>query len=61
MSIFKHYKAINEIIHGDDLEDYDAPVKIILEDGTELMVTDVTLETNDETNEQIVWLKGVSE
>jgi hypothetical protein len=61
MSIFKHYKAINELVHGDDLEDYDAPVKIILPDGTEVAVTDVELETNPETDEQIVWLKGVIE
>lgn len=61
MSIFQHYKEINNLIHGDDLEDYDAPVKVELADGRELIVTSVALETNSDTDEQVVWLKAVEE
>lgn len=60
-TIFNISKLISEIIHGDDLEDFDAPVKLIAPDGSEYLITDVTLETVEETSEQIVWLKGVEE
>jgi hypothetical protein len=61
MSIINHYKAVNDLIHNEpELEDYDAPVKIEVE-GQEYTVTGVQLETNPETNEQVVWLKTVQE
>lgn len=62
MTIFQLYKFVHDLIHNnDDLEDYDAPVKIELEDGRELLVTDFELITNPETEEQGVWLKATEE
>ena len=62
MSIFQHYKAVHDLIHNDDdLEDLDAPVKVILDDGRELLVNGLELETNTDTGEQVVWLKAVEE
>jgi hypothetical protein len=63
MSIFKHYKAVNELVMGpdSDLIDLDAPVKIELTDGTELVITDIEMVTNPETDEQVVWLKAVED
>jgi hypothetical protein len=61
MSIFHLYKEANELVHGDDLDNLDAPVKVITEDGRELFVTSLELETNPETGEQVVWAKAVEE
>jgi hypothetical protein len=57
MSLFHHFRAVSEIFHDDDLDTPDVPVKIELEDGRELVVTDAELQTNPETGEQIVWLE----
>lgn len=53
-------KELNEALFEADA-DYDAPVKIVLQDGTELTVTHLELETNTETDEQIAWLAVVEE
>lgn len=58
MSLFHVFRDINEIFHSDDLDKPDIPVKIELEDGRELVVTNVELVTNPETDEQIVWLEA---
>jgi len=61
MSLFHHFRDINEIFHDDDLDTPDVPVKIELEDGRELAVTGAELLTNEETGEQIVWLSVVED
>lgn len=61
MSIFSHYKEMNALVHGDDLEDYDAPVKVLTPDGQELFVNGIELETKEDTGEQILWLSAVEE
>jgi predicted DNA-binding ArsR family transcriptional regulator len=62
MSILNVYKELHALIHSDDeLEDYDAPVKILMDDGRELFVNGSQLETNSDTGEQVLWLKAVEE
>lgn len=53
-------RQISELIHDPDT-DFDAPVKVLTPDGVEYVVTDVSLETNEETDTQAVWLSVVEE
>lgn len=59
-SIYSISKELNEALFEADA-DFDAPVKIELEDGTELTVTHIEVLTNADTDEQVVWLKVVEE
>lgn len=64
MSIFSVSKQVSDLIH-DGNTDYDAPVKIKLDQdypaGTELTVTDIELEVNLEDDSQVVWAAVVEE
>lgn len=60
-TIFEISKALSEVLYSEELEDFDAPVKLITPDGKEYLVTGVSLETTEDTNEQIVWLTGAEE
>lgn len=57
--LFRLYKATNELVHAEDTPDLEAPVKFVDISGTEFLVTEIRLELNPETEEQIVWLTGV--
>jgi len=61
MSLFHHFREVNEVFHSDELETPDIPVKIELEDGREMAVTGVELITNPETDEQVLWLSVVED
>lgn len=61
MTIFQLYRFVHDLIHNDDALDFDAPLKVELADGRELLVTNVDLLVNDETEEQMVWFKAVEE
>ncbi len=60
MNIFEASKQVSEIIHDEDT-DFDAPVKIILPNGTEFLVTDFEYEINKTDNTPAVWLTVVEE
>lgn len=57
--LFRLYKAAQELVHAEDTPDLEAPVKFLTIDGTEFLVTELVLEINPETAEQVVWLSGV--
>lgn len=57
--LFRLYKGANELVHAEDTPDLEAPVKFLTTSGDEFLVTEMALETNPETNEQVVWLSGV--
>ena len=60
-NVFNHYRELNEIVMGGDLDDMDAPVKIITPNGTEYTVTSTELETNEDDGTQVLWLSVVEE
>lgn len=60
MSLYSLSKEVNAALFEDDV-DFDAPVKIELPDGTELLVTHIEVLQNVDTDEQVVWLKVVED
>jgi hypothetical protein len=57
--LFRLYKAASELVHAEETPDLEAPVKFVLLDGTEFLVTEMVIETNEDTQEQVVFLTGV--
>lgn len=57
--LFRLYKGAADLVHSDETPDLEAPVKFVTIDGTEFLVTNMTLETNEDTDEQVVFLTGV--
>lgn len=57
--LFRLYKAASELVHAEETPDLEAPVKFVMLDGTEFLVTELSLETNEDTQEQTVFLTGV--
>lgn len=57
--LFRLYKAASELVHAEETPDLEAPVKFVMLDGTEFLVTGMTIEVNEDTQEQTVFLTGV--
>lgn len=57
--LFRLYKAASELVHAEETPDLEAKVKFVDVSGTEFLITELRLELNPETEEQIVWLSGV--
>lgn len=57
--LFRLYKGAHELVHQENTPDLEAPVKFLTNTGDEFLVTKMSLEVNQETAEQVVWLEGV--
>lgn len=57
--LFRLYKAASELVHAEETPDLEAKVKFVDIAGTEFLVTELHIELNPETEEQVVWLSGV--
>lgn len=64
MSLFSVSKQISDLIHDGDT-DYDAPVKVVVQDSSgedrEFVITDVEYVLNVSDGEPTVWLSVVEE